>query len=130
MDTIRRMIKSGELPAGDVCAMSGQPTLDVIDLIVTVPRGLLDRGGIALQVLLSVLISPLFMLLSRRFDQTVHGEESERVVRTPMRIAAASRAKVRTASQRKLRSLLRGVPIYAKLLDEHRVVVVSVLHEV
>jgi hypothetical protein len=51
-------------------------------------------------------------------------------LRTPMRIAAASQAKVRTASQRKLRSLLRGVPIYAKLLDEHRVVVVSVLHAV
>ena len=62
MDTIRRMINSGELPAVDICAISGEPTLDVLDLLVTVPRGVLDRGGMALQLMLALLISPLFVL--------------------------------------------------------------------
>ncbi len=126
MDTIRRMIKRGELPAGDVCAFSGEPTQDVLDLLVTVPRGILDRGGIAIQVMVAMLVSPLFLLLSRRYD-TVHSEESERKICTPLRISAGSQAKVRGASQRKLKRLLRSVPIYAKLLEQYRVVIVSVL---
>jgi hypothetical protein len=127
LDTIRRMIKIGELPEGDVCVFSGKPTGDVLDLLVTVPRVVVDRSGFAVQILLALLVSPFFLLVPRRSEYTVHGEDKELKIRTPLRISAASQTKVRKASQRKLKRMLRSVPIYAKLLEECRVVVVSVL---
>jgi hypothetical protein len=126
IDTIGRMLSQGLLPANEVCAVSGEPTFDVLYLTVKVPSAFKSKGGRAMQVLLALTISPWFFALPPLFKKIVPLEESTRTIEVPVRVAAHRQAKLRRASQNRLKRLLRTVPLYAKLLDENPIVIISV----
>jgi hypothetical protein len=116
-DSIRRMIRSGELPAGSTCAVSRKPTDDFIELEVLLPRyfkntEIADRR----MILLFGMWGALYNTLIRRPQIE---EEGALTVRAPIRVAERCHAKVRRMSQARLRRLLRTVPVYAQLLKEN-----------
>jgi len=117
LDTIRRMVQSGELPTGDMCAVSHAPTADTIDLEILVPKFFKnEEGRDRIALLLFGLWGILYLALFRR---TTVEEEGASSLRVPLRVAARYHRKVRGMSQRRLRRLLRSVPVYATLLDEN-----------
>jgi len=118
IDVILGMLKRGELPAGDRCAVSGDATEDVVELQVEAERIYRAGDNLKLAVILSVLVSPFFLLMAF-FQKTRPDFGRETIVPTPLRVAGAYHAKVRNAGQRALKRWLRTVPIYAKLLDEY-----------
>jgi hypothetical protein len=141
-DTIQGMVERGELPAGDVCALSGVPSQDVLHIWIVVPKAFEQREG-WLGVLLWSLWAPLFSgavasalagLFPRLFSKTVpidkpiHEHHSARTVFAPLRVASRHHSSVGRMSQRRLISLLRTVPVYARLLEENPIVQVSVRH--
>jgi hypothetical protein len=143
LDTIQGMVERGELPAGETCALSGSPTLDTLELRVVVPIAFQRREGLA-GSLMTLWWAPLVSanwlpfvgsIFQVLFGQTAPVEDSllpqhrARIVGTPLRIAAQHQAKVRGASQRRLKRLLRTVPVYAKLLDENPIVRIAVADE-
>jgi hypothetical protein len=118
IDTIRRMIAEGTLPWGVACAVSRRPTGDVIELNVQCER-LYHRGGGRGKSLL-LLLSPLLYLVEARREADGELVGRDTTVRVPLRVAGDfHRDLARRASQRRLRRLLRSVPIYARLLDEY-----------
>jgi hypothetical protein len=136
LDTIQGMVERGELPEGEVCAFCGEPTLDTLGVHVVVPRAFEQVEGLGAW-LLTLLWSPLFSwgfipvvagIFQGLFGRTVPIEESilthqnARSVYTPLRVASRHHGKVRRGSQRRLKRLLRTVPVYAKLLDENPIV--------
>ena len=140
VDTIQGMVERGELPEGDVCTVSGEPTRDVLILWIVVPRAFENQegvGGLLLWSLWAPLVSwgfalVLWQLFQNVFGRTVPVEDAmlehhrARRVIAPLRVASRHHAKVRRASQRRLKRLLRSVPIYNKLLDENTIVIISV----
>ncbi len=126
IDTINRMIRDGELPLGDTCAVSGLPTLDSYDLYVqcefTWTKG--PGKGRFLFAALAVVIAPIWiicLLFGRAlFDEQHRVLGRNRGVYTPLRVREEHHQQLRrTRSQTKLQRLLRTVPIYATLLDEY-----------
>ena len=68
-DTIQRMLRSGELPGGHICAVSGKPTDDSIELEIFVPRFFKaeeDRTKVPL-VMLFGLWSVVYFALFQRY---------------------------------------------------------------
>jgi hypothetical protein len=116
IDVIHGMLQRGELPAGGLCAVSGDPTEDVVELHVEAERNY-RAGDNRLYLLLSILVSPLFLLGLFQKPRPDVGRET--IVPTPLRVAAVYHAKVRRSGQRALKRWLRGIPIYAKLLEEY-----------
>ena len=116
IDVIHGMLQRGELPAGGPCAVSGEPTEDVVELHVEAER-IYRAGDNCVYALLGVLVSPIFLLGLFQKPRPDVGRET--IVSTPLRVAAAYHAKVRRSGQRALKRWLRSVPIYAKLLDEY-----------
>ena len=127
-DTIRRMIRTGELPAGGVCAVCGKPTGDAIVLDILVPRAFRDRQSGPQNALLVLLLGlwALPLLALRGHGGVMIDEEGAFTLRVPLRVAAPYHPKVRGMSQRRLRRLLRSVPVYATLLEENPMSRVSV----
>jgi len=117
VDTIVAMIRRGDLPWGDLCAVSGTPTDDVIDLYVEAERIYRARDRRAVYGWLGVLVSPIF--LAGLFEKPGPLVGRETTVCTPLRVAAIHQPVVRRSSQRALKRWLRSVPIYAKLLEEY-----------
>jgi hypothetical protein len=123
-DTIHRLIQEGELPAGRACAFSGEPTDDVLPLEVLVPRVFKRPEGEEEQVLATFGLLGYFFYGLFRHPEIV--EEHAIKVPTPLRVAGWHHPKVRRISQRRLKRLLRTMPVYAKLLDENPYARVSV----
>jgi hypothetical protein len=116
-DTIRRMVQSGELPVGGTCAVSREPTDDVIDLEILVPRFFRNRDDVQNKTLwIFGVWGALYLAL---FSRPQIEEEGTLTVRLPLRVAGSHHHKVRAMSQRRLRRLLRKVPAYARLLEEN-----------
>jgi hypothetical protein len=120
VDTVRRMIQSGELPAGLTCALSRAPTDDLLMFEVLVPRyyknpAARDNAGLLALGLTFGWVGFLFhgLLSPPKFN-----EEGAIRVRVPLRVAARYHSKVRGMSRARLKRLLRTVPVYARLLDE------------
>jgi hypothetical protein len=126
IDAIHRLIDQGSLPESQVCAVTGKPTLDVLTLTINASTAFQQRGGWTAQLLLSLVCSWWLIFLPRVFARTVPVEESATTIQVPLRVSASHHARLRSASQRKLKRLLRTVPIYAKLLDENPHALVSV----
>ena len=129
-DAIQRMIQTGEVPEGDICAVSGKTTGDTIDLEILVPRafreGTSRRQNALLIFLLGFLALPLLVVRGR--GGTMIDEEGALTLRVPLRVAAPYHSKVRGMSQRRLRRLLCSVPVYATLLKENPLSRVSVAY--
>jgi hypothetical protein len=117
LDTIRAMLRRGELPWGDVCQLSGRPTADVLPAYVQCERAYLKGGGVRDKMIVAYLISPLFALFMKDESQgRIEGRDT--YVATPLRVAKRFHDDLaRRPRQRRLRTLLRSVPAYARLLD-------------
>jgi hypothetical protein len=119
IDTIRRMLAEGTLPWGETCAVSGRPTRDVMRLEVQCERLQLPQDPVKFVLLLGMCLGPwaTLILFQGQRDQA-HGRET--VVTIPLRVCREyHRGLERWWSKRKLRRLLRTVPVYARLLDEY-----------
>ena len=117
IDTINRMVGSGELPPGQVCAVSGEPTDDVIDLFVEAERVSQVGNSVAQMALVAVLCSPILAAAMTLKAPRDVGRET--LVLTPLRVAAKYHRRVSTSSQRRLKRWLRTVPVYSQLLQEY-----------
>jgi hypothetical protein len=126
IDTIRRMLDQGALPWGDACAVSGRPTRDVLQVEVQCERLHVPKDPARFALLLAVCGGPLWaaMALVSRQHPT-HGRDT--VVVVPLRVCCEyHRGLSSWWMNRKLRRLLRSVPVYARLLDEYRGATISV----
>ncbi len=126
IDTIHRMIRDGELPYGDICAISGFPTSDSYDLYVQCESRWIKGPGSGrnLFAVLSVLFLPCWMIWAlvawALLDEKRRELGRDRGVYIPLRVRQEHHQQLRRMrSQSKLRKLLRAVPIYATLLDEY-----------
>jgi hypothetical protein len=118
------MVQSGELPAGQTCAVSRRPTDDVLEFEILVPRFFRNREASDRRVLfLFGVWGALYLLL---FGRTCMEEEGALKIRVPVRIARLQHGKVRGMRQGRLRRILRTVPVYARLLEENPHVRISV----
>jgi hypothetical protein len=118
-DTIRRMVQTGELPAGRICAVSGKATDDLLELEILVPRSCSNRENRAQRALDFWLYGSLIGYWIKANRPPVIDEADALRVKAPLRVAAAYHAKVRRMSQRRLTKLFCTVPVYAQLLDEN-----------
>ncbi|MGD9125883.1 MAG: hypothetical protein PVH19_00770 [Planctomycetia bacterium] len=120
---IKHMIAEGELPWGDTCAISYRPTSESCNVYVQYEFAYTKRSRQELHWLgtLTRIFLPFGALLpkkSYREEEQSFGFDKEICI--PLRVCKEQQYRLgRIRSQRKLRSLLRTVPIYAKLLDEY-----------
>jgi hypothetical protein len=125
-DTIRRMVETGELPAGRSCAVSGQATDDHLELEILVPRSFSNREDRAQRALDLWLYGSLIGYWIKAIRPPKIEEADALRVKAPLRVAAIFHAKVRRMSQRRLKKLLSTVPAYAQLLDENPLSQISI----
>jgi hypothetical protein len=119
VDVISAMLRDGQLPWGNTCIHSTFPTEDVFDVSVQCQQCLGgDGGGGFLVAVLVGLVGGLAGGISApQSELETHGHEL--VVYTPIRLCKEFHAQFRKASQRRLRRLLRSVPVFSRLLDEY-----------
>jgi hypothetical protein len=119
IDTIQRMLAEGALPWGETCAESGRPTRDLIHLVIQCERLHLpqDQHKLALLgVLIFGWVAALVAFAGK--DREAHGRDTSICI--PLRLDREYHGKLaRWGSQRKLRRLLRTVPVYGRLLEEY-----------
>ncbi len=124
VDTINRMIRQGDLPWGDVCAVSGMPTADCVTLHVQCESKWVQGAGEGrprtfLRAILFVFGYILIKIGPSPSNPETNEVGRERSVVVPLLVREEHQAPLRKSqSQSKLRELLRSVPIYAELLDE------------
>ena len=127
IDEIRRMLRDGELPAGDLCVLSSLPTREVYNLCVHCEsKWVKGRSAwpYVLIVAAFVVLTPFVWLVTALAGKDLLDNEGREVGRdrsviTPLRVHPDYHDQMRRIrSQAKLRALLRTVPVYAKLLDE------------
>lgn len=122
VSTIQRMIARGELPWGGTCAVSEFPTNDVVYFSVQCEEVWIKGGRQPWWV--DVLIGG-FTLLFFHFWNRRKQEEAEHLgrdlrIELPLRVSSDQAAILRRwAGQRRLKRLLRTIPIYSQLLDEY-----------
>jgi hypothetical protein len=126
IDAIRRMMNQGSLPMSQVCAVTGEPTLDVVSVTVKAPTAFQQKWDWKRHFFYSLVLSSYLVFLPRLFARTIAVEGSATTIRVPLCVSARRQAMLRRAGQRRLKSLLRKVPIYAKLLDENPYAIVSI----
>ena len=124
-DTIRRQIEIGELPPGTLCVISGRPTTAIADIQVQCERTWI-RGPTSKRfalVIVGILLLPFWVIWALVTWALLDEEHQElgrdTFVKTPLRIHEECLPQLKRASQRKLRKLLRTVPLYAELLKEY-----------
>ena len=92
IDTINRMIRDGELPHGDTCAISGLPTLDSYDLYVQCESKWTKGPGTGryLFVIFTILFLPFWVIWvfvgKALLDEERQVLGSDRGVYTPLRV--------------------------------------------
>jgi len=127
VDTIREMLLKGDLPWGDSCTRCGRLADTVVDLYVQCERRWY-RGPSARAQWISLLLILLipFYVIRMVLGYTYFEEKREElgrdtVVRTPVRLCCECLRHCQGMwSQRKLRNVLRSVPVYRELLKEYR----------
>jgi hypothetical protein len=126
IDTIRRMLEQGALPWGDACAVTGRPTRDVLQVEVQCERLHVPKDPARFALLLAVCGGPLWAMMAFGSRQRpTHGRDT--VVVVPLRVCCEYHVGLSPWwMRRKLRRLLRSVPVYDRLLDEYRGATISV----
>jgi hypothetical protein len=117
IDTICRMVGNAELPFGEMCALCGEPTNDVIDLYVHAEQVSEIGTSAGAAALVAILFSPLIAIAMAIKPQREIGRDT--FVPAPLRMCAKHEGRVRKASQRTLKGWLKSVPVYARLLREY-----------
>ena len=121
---IRRMIRDGELPCGDLCTLSGRRTKDTFVLRVECER-VWTRGSQS-----DCMDRAFFGFLFFGWLGAIigWGKEERRpqelgrktTIEVPLRVCSEFHGRLaRKRRQRYLKNLLRQVPVYAALLDEY-----------
>ena len=129
IDTIRRMIRNGELPSEVFCAVSGVPTNDTAIVRIQCERvwtsgSHLDRADKAIIGLLMFgWIGAIVGWARKDKPRKEHGRET--YVDVPLRVTEEHRRHLNERNQTRLKALLRQVPIYDRLLNEYPEAVVS-----
>jgi hypothetical protein len=119
------MISEGTLPPTRECVLTGRVTDDIVKIRVECER-VWKRGpgkGRWAFAVFSVLILPFWpvwallswALLDERREDLGHNI----VVQLPLRVCGECHSRLRRLSQRRIRRLLREVPVYAQLLAEY-----------
>lgn len=126
---INRMIRDGELPWGDTCAISGLQTSDSYKICVqyefTWAKGPRNKSYLYLFFILLLLPIWFIWLFVLLIYKAVSEEESkilghEKEVWIPLRVRKEYHDRFgRTRSQHKLRRWLRTVPVYDQLFREY-----------
>ena len=130
IDTIRRMLAQGELPAG-TCAVTGRPTRDVLDLTVIVSNHLEQTREARIADTVSLTQAGFLGVFFRMLRDDTHDyrpvEGTEILVPTPLYLDARHHRRARKARLDLVKRWLRTVPIYGKLLDAfpHAIVTVA-----
>jgi hypothetical protein len=126
IDIIRRMIRSGELPHGRRCALSGRLADDTIVFRVQCER-VWTRGSGADRcdnAFMDLLIHLLLLDHAAAVLRRVYGSRPRRefgretYVDVPLRVCSDLRRQLKRKSQETLKTILRQVPIYDALLSE------------
>ena len=122
IERIRAMIRSGELPSGDVCPYSGRRADDTMLFHIQCERtwvrgsGEWGTGKIVIYVWLLGLIGALIASLKSGPREELGRDISLEV---PVRISADARPKlIKMRRQKTLKALLCETPIYSQLLQE------------
>lgn len=135
VEELRFQIASKELPYGNLCPFSGKLADDVVTINVQCERSW-TRGGeelsfakfvwfLTFYCLFGWLAALVSSILFRKTPIEEFGRET--VIDLPLKVSAEMRSQViRMRSQNSLKTALRTVPIYEKLLDEYPDAVVSV----
>jgi len=126
IEAIDRLIREGELPFGDTCALCGTPTTGVVEVCVVCerpwyrPPSALPFWVAILFMMLCFLPALLLWLLVQMLPLQSRILGRDTVVRIPLRVCGNQKCSLRRArDQRKLREVLSTVPIYEQLLEEY-----------
>ena len=117
IDTIHRMVASGELPAGDRCVVASEPSDDVFELYGEAEQVSQIGTSVAQAALVAVLCSPVLAIAMAL--KPIRDVGRSTIVLTPLRVCAKHQPRVLRASQRALKRWLRTVPVYAQLLNDY-----------
>ena len=126
VERIYAMIAAKELPMGDNCVCCGRPADLVAFLHVECERSRLAGGGWNwLAIAAGAAIAVWLAFVAQRFTRSeVHGRETS--VDLPLRVSSlCQRRLLRLRRQRKLKRLLKTVPLYERLLLEYPRAVVT-----
>lgn len=124
-ELIESLVKSRRLPSNERCPISGEPADTTV--VFTILHGK-KQTGIGRDLLRRLLFfAGGVLVLFYDPDEGGHHTPGGNILgKTPMRFSSNSVAALPNASQRKLLEILRSIPVYAYLLDEHRSVYVRV----
>jgi hypothetical protein len=127
-DTIARMIRESTLPWGQCCGVTGMPTRDVMFFEVECERSYVKnkRSQLWGTILLiaGFFFCPPVAIFMWLVGYDLFRTPAERVGRDvvisiPILVCKDSQATVRGWGQSRLKTMLRGIPIYERLLNEY-----------
>jgi hypothetical protein len=120
IEAIQRLTRNGELPYGDICALCQMPTNDMYELYVECDRPWQRAPAAVPWWLLWFPLALKIWLMSKFVPQQTETLGRDTGVRILLRICKQDHGRLhRIRDQRKLRNLLRAVPIYQQLLEEY-----------
>ena len=130
IEELRFQIANKELPYGNLCPFSGKLADYIVTINVQCERSW-TRGGeeLSLNKIIAFYIpfGWLGALIASRRMMPLEEFGRETVIDLPLKVSTEMRSQVtRMRSQKSLKTALRTVPIYEKLLDEYPDSVVSV----
>jgi len=121
VETIRQMIRDGELPVGQLCPWSGRPADDVMLVDIQCERSWVRDGDMDTRKAIAYVLCFGWIGAIIASNKSRPREECGRdtSVTVPLRISSDVRQKLlRLRRQRQWRTVLRQVPIYRQLLKE------------
>jgi hypothetical protein len=130
VERIRAMIRSGELPKGDLCACCGRPANAVMFLRVQCEHTWVTGGAGASRWRWGLLFLGWIGTVLALAAKSPPREEFGRDVSVDLPLCVSSDCRPRLLGvrrQRKLKELLAAVPIYEELLNEFPRAIVSVM---
>ena len=115
------------MPWGATCAVSGRPTRDVIQIEVQCEHLAPAKDPVKFALLLAMCAGPWATLILFSKPGQAHGRDT--AVTVPLRVCREyHRGLERWWGRRKLRRLLRTVPVYTRLLDEYPRATIAVVN--
>jgi hypothetical protein len=117
VDQIRRMIRNGEIPSADTCALSKRTTSDTVTASIVIPRFFKNEDKD--DWMLALMAGWVALLLVKAFRKTAFEDEGTITLEVPLRVAASWQGKARGLNQKRLKKALQTEPMYSRLLKEN-----------